>query len=707
MDRDFGLVPFWGDQRALERWLLSSLGRSALVVRYIDELGPEDGVLDSRGRSVSLLDGAIAGLPVLALTDLGWYRGLAHQRAWLRVGRRLRRAGQRIHALVPVPAARWTRALARVWSPMPWERPTADQGGIASGPNGRRARVERLLAMAACAHRLEPGLLRALRLSLPREAADLGTEADAWLHEDMAGCFPSATAVRSERVEALRAKLTRDDAARVRDALRAWHWHRSRRPELWHSEALSLERTMPGIMDERERERAEVFVEQLGERARRSVLRGDEAPARLREWLDYVEARAPRQVWSTDTRAGRGLQIAWWATHGDRAPPDPDPSLRALVRPMNVIIQQRIELWHVGRRLGAASGSNGGGSPVAMIEAADEFAYVVQGNGTSWPIDVRRPEWIEGRPRPDVEVRTDRMTLCLSALERPRWARAIGRDRFGLWAELRAGEIAHRMRWIAPGRFVMGSPEDEPGRYDWEGPQHEVVITRGFWMGETPVTQALWRAVTGEEPSHFKGAERPVESVSWEDCERMLKRLNEMIDEERGERFRLPTEAEWEYACRAGTETATYVGEIEIRGDHNAPILDKISWYGGNSGVDYEFDDGVASLSWLEKQHHHIRAGTRRVGQKLPNPWGLYDMLGNVWEWCDDCWDSKGGYSGEFQQDPAGPASAEGRVVRGGSWDELAGGVRAACRDGSRPGSRGRILGLRLVRAQPRGNAHA
>jgi formylglycine-generating enzyme required for sulfatase activity len=250
------------------------------------------------------------------------------------------------------------------------------------------------------------------------------------------------------------------------------------------------------------------------------------------------------------------------------------------------------------------------------------------------------------------------------------------------------------MRWIPPGRFVMGSPKQEPGRFENEDPQHEVMISHGFWLFETACTQALWEAVMSDNPSRFKSATRPVESVSWKDCVTFMDRLNEQVP---GLGLSLPTEAEWEYACRAGTETATYVGPLSITGENNAPMLDEIAWYGGNSGVDFELDDGYDSSDRPEKQYPHEKAGTHPVGLKRANDWGLYDMLGNVWEWCADWY---GGYSNKEVIDPKGPLEGDRRIVRGGSWYDGARLVRSACRDRSTPGDRNFSLGFRCARVQ-------
>jgi formylglycine-generating enzyme required for sulfatase activity len=209
----------------------------------------------------------------------------------------------------------------------------------------------------------------------------------------------------------------------------------------------------------------------------------------------------------------------------------------------------------------------------------------------------------------------------------------------------------------------MGSPSSEKGRDDDER-QHEVQLTKGFWLGATPVTQRQWEAVMGDNPSAFRGADRPVEHVSWYDCVAFMAELSAW-----GVASRLPTEAEWEYACRAGTTGPTYLGV------NDAATLDRLGWYWDNS----EWD-------------------THPVGQKAPNAWGLHDMLGNVWEWCAD-W--KADYPSGRQVDPKGPGTGACRVLRGGSWGDDASRLRAADRDDSSPDSRDRGLGFRVARSSP------
>jgi formylglycine-generating enzyme required for sulfatase activity len=247
--------------------------------------------------------------------------------------------------------------------------------------------------------------------------------------------------------------------------------------------------------------------------------------------------------------------------------------------------------------------------------------------------------------------------------------------------------------WIPAGSFTMGSPTNEEGRNGNEGPQHRVFIPRGFWMGRTEVTQAQWQAVMGSDPSYFKnaGANAPVEQVSWNDAKEFLQKLNQRST---AFTYRLPSEAEWEYACRAGTSTATYAGSLRILGANNGPALDPIAWYGGNSGVEYA---GAYDSSKLpEKQEAHTQAGTHLVGQKRANAWGLHDMLGNVWEWCEDIWHAK--YDGAPVDGSAWvDSSGSIRVIRGGSWSSGPGGVRSALHNAIDPVVRNSDIGLRVV----------
>ena len=212
---------------------------------------------------------------------------------------------------------------------------------------------------------------------------------------------------------------------------------------------------------------------------------------------------------------------------------------------------------------------------------------------------------------------------------------------------------------IPAGTFMMGSPDSDAGAFDREKPAHRVTISQPFYLGKYPVTQEQWAAVMGNNPSLFKGnPHSPVEQVSWYDVHVFLHKLNER---EKGGDYRLPTEAQWEYACRAGTGSSRY-----------HPDVNAIAWYTGNSNNQ-----------------------PQPVGQQLPNAWGLYDMLGNVWEWC---YDGQREYMADAAVDPVGPTGAgDRRVIRSGSWLAPALVVRAAHRYWNAPGYRGDRLGFRCA----------
>jgi len=320
-----------------------------------------------------------------------------------------------------------------------------------------------------------------------------------------------------------------------------------------------------------------------------------------------------------------------------------------------------------------------------------------------------------------LRVSSDVEQVVLRTTTRPKWASAIGRDRYGLWAELTIEgnaakpptkrafwrrktapskappvPVRQRLRWVPPGRFLMGSPPDEEGRFPNEGPQHEVTIAEGFWMFDTPCTQALWEALMGENPSEFKSPDRPVENVSWDDCRKFVESINEKLRlEKAGLSLSLPSEAQWEYACRAGTMAATYAGPLKAQGANNAPILHEIAWYGGNSGIEFELSNSWDASKWPEKQFEFSKAGTHPVARKKANPWGLYDMLGNVWEWCEDVWVQD--YTESSRAATAADSAFAHRVIRGGSWGNDAQGVRAAYRYPYRPSGRDRYLGFRCA----------
>jgi sulfatase modifying factor 1 len=227
--------------------------------------------------------------------------------------------------------------------------------------------------------------------------------------------------------------------------------------------------------------------------------------------------------------------------------------------------------------------------------------------------------------------------------------------------------IGMKFVWIPPGNFVMGSPKDEKLRQDNET-QHKVTLTKGFYMGVHTVTQEQYETVMGKNPSFFKGEKNlPVETVSWDDCQEFIKKLR---DKDKNP-YRLPTEAEWEYACRAGTTMPFHFGETISTDQAN---------YNGN-------------FTFREGKKGKYREKTTPVGSFPANAWGLHDMHGNVWQWCQDVY---GEYPQKDVVDPTGAEKGKERVLRGGSWGNLPGDCRSAGRSRVEPGYRFLDFGFRL-----------
>jgi formylglycine-generating enzyme required for sulfatase activity len=237
--------------------------------------------------------------------------------------------------------------------------------------------------------------------------------------------------------------------------------------------------------------------------------------------------------------------------------------------------------------------------------------------------------------------------------------------------KLPGDQVEMEFVWIEPGTFTMGSPATESGRFKDEGPQHQVRLTTGFWLAKYELTQAQWQAIMGSRP--WSGQDyvqenpnHPATHISWTDTQLLLQRLNQAAGDKV---YRLPTEAEWEYACRAGTATAWSFG------DGASPLFD-YAWYDGNA-------------------QQTGQAYPHAVGTRKANPWGLFDMHGNVAEWCQDGGDPQ--YPATDQTDPMGPSNTAFRFVRGGGFNSGAQSTRSATRYDFPITDRGATLGARLV----------
>jgi formylglycine-generating enzyme required for sulfatase activity len=715
VDRKRRLVPFWDDQRMMIHWLKKIIGQRYVRVHWC----PHDISVPLLGKDDRLL----------ALTDLGVYATPAEQQTWQRLGRRLNDNGVRLAALVPCPRNRWKKSISTVWHAVDWGAP--GRAGAAAGvPHTAlkyTQRAEQLLTLLSATLRIEPGLLRELRLNLPQHEADPGTEADAWLHPSIMersyeGCWIEPLAAQKWREEY--ASLPQAYQRAAKEAIR--RWHEKREYGLFEAELLALHT-----------ECGDTQLNQDDVAAAKRVVRG-------------ILAAMPGGggvVKSMDRAvSGWANYLDDWVGKGLRDDPQIGVELTHAVHKATLgaaTVQEETE-WALRQCegdfvLGPVSDADAVGSLLATFKTSTPEVKLVDSNAErsdakrlQYPDNPRAVEPEPGR----IQIVGDRFCLTLDQIPKPWWADEMGRDRDGLFIQLgdeqyywvtpgtldkypnvkdtlesliykphldmfdtlidsghwiAAGEfpaitmggdnlfintlqedefgayrdmkiagVTQRFRWIPPGEFLMGSPDGEPERGKNES-QHEVILTKGFWLADTTCTQELWKAVMGDNPSHFKGKQRPVERVIWDDCTAFIERINK---ENPGLNLSLPTEAQWEYACRADTKTPFSFGDS---------ISSDFVNYGGE------------------------RDGTVDVKSLPANPWGLYEMHGNVVEWCAD-WFSY--YPTGKAFDPKGPDKGEDRVLRGGAWSDNGWSCRSAYRYRYHPDNRDSAFGFRLSRGQ-------
>ena len=663
-DRRASMMPMARDVAEVARRLKRMLGEERVMVR---KMRPR---AQTRDQVMHLVRAIGPDTQVLALTDLGTTDRSAE--FWRSLGAALGRAGVSAGALVPGHRGESHPA----WKVRGWTDSTA------RGPVDEQ--VERLLALSMISRWTQPGLLRALRQCLPVHQADLGTELAIWRASQLRRAAMDGFVIERNAARRYRAAWTDFPAETRRDA---WEcvldWHRNLPAELRSAEALAHAHMEPSAeLSTADRE----FIAAFAGALRATV--ADDASLRgmLRRYGRALLGDLPDSVYADDA-LGAVLQAAWAEAFAG-VEIEPPAAIAPEVFQNRVGAPARpVVLRQQGGRL-TTSQSDRGSTIATLMTSEQVWRVTTQKKRTQQAIAQSIP--LAGRT--SITIETDRSTLVLECIDQPGWAVAIGRDRDGAFADVLIDGARYRLRWqtgtgwigpgglgadtvgvfedvriadipvrfrlIRAGTFIMGSPGDEEGRYDDEGPQHEVNLTEPFWLAEAPVTQALWQAVTGKNPASFKGADRPVERVSWDD---VMQFIDKAEQNHPGLALRLPTEAQWEYACRAGSTTPRY-GE-----------LDAVAWHGGNSGGE-----------------------THPVKQKQANAWGLYDMLGNVYEWTADR--AYRSYQPGAVTNPTGPEEGSYRVVRGGSWGHSARSVRAAFRGGDPPGYRFGYLGFRLSR---------
>ncbi len=614
---------------------------------------------------------------VLIFSDLGVLAALPQPaiRRWLAIGRALRRKQCQTIVLLPYAVERLDPRLKALFTCLGWEPPA-----IASplDPATSREQVDKLLTALSPAIRIEPGLLRAMRLSMQAHGEawriPAAIEALLWRHEaiDQPHSVAASWAInaRQHYLQAFE-QLPAAEKTTALETLRQWRADLTEK--IWYEEIISLDRASQRLACLRnDVEQASRYFEHLSE-----TFQDDAQMERVphtQAWCRRLYQRLPKQRLQASRSLQRLIDRVYkddpefdrqYINPAELPPSDHPPRQAVLYQQGNHLRLQRYDPFNP---------PDHGYSPLALIRLRREHVQVTARNRVLGELRLDDSRRIRLPDEQTLWVISDEEALTLQTLAAPN-VLETGRDAHGLYADLDLLGVTQRFRYIEPGTFMMGSPPDEPGRYDDED-YHQVTLTRGYWLADTACTQALWQAVMGENPSDFKdNPENPVENVSWLDVQAFLEKLNRRVP---GLRARLPSEAQWEYACRAGTTTPFSFGENitpeQVNYDGTEPYA------GGKKG--------------------EYRGKTVPVKALPANPWGLYQMHGNVWEWCQDEWQENLGPNPvsdpENTSADTGDDSSVVRVLRGGSWLDDGGHCRSAVRDGNAAGPRDRGIGFRV-----------
>jgi hypothetical protein len=743
------LWPYRWDMHRLCEQLRRHCGRTGLSLRLLAH-GPWGGwtewLTDEEADLADSMEPQVwaqppAGARLLVVGDLGALSPDASLRAqWRDWVQQARTAGVRVEALLPVGADHLPAELASLlptirWSPDSHLRPESgsQRAGAESADDGSEElddSLHELLAQVASLRRVDPPLLRALRRALPHQHGNAGLEGAVWNHPDVEAGL--ACAVQPEKAQPWLDRYAALPATmrQVLQPLRRAH-HRHLRAALRDEELLL--QAGNGAEELLEPHELSVALDRLDRMSRWALSQpADQVPAGWQgfaeEAVRRVDARTAERfpalftrLLAVDIRARQGSSpsgdaLPPWANAAQLGPllarsgtGKRDHWIVEDVRSRQILLQSRpptlgqralgahfeadqVVVTYAQRGRSAMHSTRAGA--VALCASSSAETLELRTEGVHLKIaTVRRPFGIKGwelsfgqlglEPRVWIptlngsqiewsgEVRFQasqsedaRAAYHLATQDWMKWAglkgKGYGIDRFGVYVELGIGGTSQRFRYIPPGRFRMGSPADEPGRSNNEGPQHEVNLTQGFWLADTCCTQFQWMSLMGRNPSEFKNdTSLPVDSVSWDEVQDFLDRLQRQLPP--GVEAVLPTEAQWEYACRAGTVTP------------------------------YNFGDAV---TFQQANLDRNLDKTVRVKSMPPNSWGLYEMHGNLWEWCVD---SQRSYGAEPVEDPDVSLGGASRVARGGSWFHTAERSRSAARLASSRGHRLAIFGFRFV----------
>lgn len=653
------------------------------------------GRLRRQQQAESLVESACHGFPpaipsnvdaVLVLGDLGLCASsetAASTELWAAWARVLRVRGVAVEAWVPVSAQRIPANLARVMPCIPWHersrfRPTRGQHGVLQPCSEQRDTwMGRLFPLLAIAQRIEPALLRRARLLSGGEGYP-EWEAVLWDSSEQHAAGEGFLQLRSSRVPVWRelfARLFPTMQHKVWQMFCEQHAHLPRSTLMverliWATyvdhdtevssvgKALDEAREWLARMSAQEVRHAAFQIDPLGQACalHSGFLHGlvQRNAGDVRFTARYAATYAPLAL-SVGRPEGKGVPATEWLDAIRRFRSSPD------LLDFSVCLHHRSHGAYIERWREEVN-------PHKMPPVQQRRPLLPQARRHSelWQPDGQTPHLFSAKQAAEPGVMRffdayGRHEIRFDYLYREAWQHALGQDSYGVFCEMLIKSMCLRFRYIPPGTFFQGSPQGCGN--DVEKPRHAVTLTQGFWLAEIPCTQALWHAVMANNPSYFKrggdAARRPVEGVSWDDVMVFLEKMQLMLPS--GCDAALPTESQWEYACRAGTHTEYWWGD--------SPEDCRANW-----------------------NHKHLH--TTPVDYYPPNPWGLYDMHGNVYEWCAD---RLRNYTDQSVSDPLGPGDGDGRVVKGGSWSVEPSSARAASRAAGRRWSVFNSRGFRIA----------
>ncbi|BCG65537.1 MAG: formylglycine-generating enzyme [Methyloprofundus sp.] len=685
-DRHSHLTPYWLDNEAVSY---------CLQANYTDTQHTRSILLEGEQQPKLLTDTGMEQwqLPakqstVVILSDLACLNANNAQQlqTWLILGRQLQRQQCKVVVLLPCAIERCDPRCKNLFQLVSWQA----SSDVQTGCTEPLQQVEYLLTALAPCIRMEPSLIRQMRLALAGnpectqyQALPIEIEALFWQHTAIQDRHSvAATWVAAKRKYYLHefAQLPAQEQKTALAVIKAWRG--APLPEqIWFEELSSLGANvlqLAGIQQDIEDSQA--YFQQLSIQAQQQA--GLAMSKERMAWFKRLEGRIPEHCIAQSTELQRISHFVHQDTAHAQAknidprnlPPSAEPEQQA------VLIQQGERLYllpyvtNEGRIMHDIKGFN---SPLALIRLRSKQVQVRVNNENYAVLLLGAADFIPLPSQGDVTFISDVEVLYFARLSLVSHAllqitEHIARDQYGLYTDLSIKNITQRFRYIEPGTFMMGSPADEPKREPWgKETQHQVTLTKGFWMADTTVTQAFYQVVMGENPSRFKlSANHPVERVSWKDAQIFIEKLNKLVPTLQ---VQLPTEAQWEYACRAGSQTVFSFG-VNI-------TTEQVN-YGGN----YPYAGAEKGL---------FRKATVEVKSLPANAWGLYAMHGNVWEWCADV------YQDDLGSDEViNPLTEEGsisRVIRGGSWYDSGWLVRSAMRGHGSPAERYNGTGFRLV----------